>query len=127
MTIDWKSWKDPLRDAAMIYVITLFGGFVEGFTGAMAGQESPSTSKAMSIVTFVLGFTIVGCSTKHERSKHLPVVALLVWLVNLSNVPLGFKTFPDWVQSILLFMLYMLIGGAFSYIFVRGTPSSLKP
>ena len=125
MTIDWKRWMEPLRDAAIIAALTQVGGFVLGFSGIKVAENATVYN---SIVMFmgILGFTIIGSTTKHKRIEYLPIVALILWLINFANVAMGWLTFQDWIFSALGIAVWMLLGGALSYIFVRDSPASPK-
>jgi positive regulator of sigma E activity len=126
MTIDWKSWKESLRDAVIIYALTLLSAVIIDFLDVIAKREYTAASRVILRIVLVLGFTIVGCITKHKREAYLPRVALIVWLILLSNVALGYTTFENWVFSVPVIAMSMLIGGALSYIFVRNAPASPK-
>ena len=90
--MEWKRWIEPLRDAAIIYVLTLVGGFILGFSGIKVAPENATIYNAMTMFMGVLGFTIIGSTTKHKRIKYLPIVALVLWLLNFSNVPTWIET-----------------------------------
>jgi hypothetical protein len=126
MTIDWKRWMEPLRDAAIIMVLTTVGGFVLGFSGIKASPENATVYNVIVMFMGILGFTIIGSITKRKRIEYLPIVALIVWLINFANVAVGWLTFQDWIFSALGIAVWMLLGGALSYIFVRNSPASPK-
>jgi hypothetical protein len=118
MTINWKIWKDALRDAAIIFAIIMLGGLVVGFSGIDFGQAG-----IFETSVGVISFTIIGCITKHERSEHLPRVAVLLWL--FFNVLIG-QDSQSWLFSIIGIGVWMLLGVGLSYIFVRNTSPSPK-
>jgi hypothetical protein len=124
MTINWTSWKEPLRDAAIIFALTIVGGFVLGFSAIKVIPENAIIYSAMTMFMGILAFTIIGCTTKHRRVEYLPAVAFVLWLLNLINVPLGFLTFGGWIYTIIGIAIWALIGGALSFIFVRNNPPS---
>ena len=122
MTIDWKRWMEPLRDAAIIAALTVVGGFL----GKKFTPENATLQNAVVMFMGILGFMIIGGTTKHKRIKYLPIVALIVWLINFANVAIGWATIQDWILSALGIAIWMLLGWALSYIFVRNSPASPK-
>jgi hypothetical protein len=124
MRVNWKIFKEPLRDAAIIYGLTVVGGFILGFSGIKVAPETMVFYNVMGMFMGILGFTIIGCTTKHNRVKYLPIVVLILWLITFSNVAMGVITSWNWVLSIYGMAIWMLLGGGLSYIFVRGTSAS---
>lgn len=120
MSINWKRWMEPLRDAVIIAVLTQVGFVLE-----LSGMKvAPENNDAVVMFMGILGFTIIGSTTKHKRIEYLPLVALILWLINLFNVAKGWLTFQGWILSALGIAIWMLLGWAFSYIFVRNSPAS---
>jgi len=120
MTINWKRWMEALRDAVIIAVLTQVG-FILELSGI---KVAPENNSAVVMFMGILGFTIIGSTTKNKRIEYLPIVALILWVINLFNVAKGWLTFQDWVLSALGIAIWMSLGWALSYIFVRNRPAS---
>ena len=107
-----------VRDVLMIYCFTFVGGLVTGRFVA----PGPARMKFLIVLSLFLqiaGFTISGCVVKINRFKHLFIVAIGLWIVNLSSVALGLFSFTTWLISLVSILLTMLIGGGISFLLVR--------
>ena len=105
------------RDVAILWVLTLVGGFVAGVAGA--GPGTPRFVAALFVsntLLGIIGFIISGCLVGGRRWKHLFVVALILWLTGLVNMLSG-VTFIQWVFGIVAILIFMGIGGGISYLF----------
>ena len=105
------------RDVAILWVLTLVGGFVAGVAGA--GPGTPRFVAALFVsntLLGIIGFIISGCLVGGRRWKHLFVVALILWLTGLVNMLFG-VTFIQWVFGIVAILIFMGIGGGISYLF----------
>ena len=118
-------WLAVFRDVAIIWALTLIGGFIAGVAARSAGGAGPPMG-ALAIANILLGtvgFIISGCLAKTWRFQHLWVVALFVWLTSAVNAFFGAFGFTQWLLSVLLIIPMMLAGGGISFLFVR-TPTS---
>jgi hypothetical protein len=117
------NWMGVVRDVFLIYCLIFIGGLVVGFFLG-PGPTRIMTLIISSLFLEIVGFTISGCLIKINRFKHLFIVAIGVWIVNLSNIVLGMSTFTFWLISLLTILVMMLIGGGLSFLFVR-TPKTV--
>ena len=109
-----------LRDVAIIWMLTMIGGFIIGVSGA--GGTSPRAVAAIALSNVLLGtigFVISGCLAPARRWNHLAAVALGVWITGLVNVAIMGITLMQWAASAVLIALMMGLGGALSYLFRR--------
>ena len=111
-------WKALIRDAVIIFVLTGLGGFVIGL--ASAGSDLPMAAVGVSNIIFmIVGFTISGCIVRRQRFRHLLHVALAVWLLGAFNMLFPAIGLVQWLASIIVIAVSMLIGGGISHIFVK--------
>lgn len=119
-------WGRVLRDVALVFLLTFFGGFIVGASAQLAGKTPPPGGIALSNLLFgTLGFLISGCFAPPERFKHLTIVALGAWLSGIVNVFFGVPII-HWVGSILFTFLVMGLGGSLSFLLVPGPNPYLK-
>ena len=112
------SWKGVIRDVLIICILTFAGALVvRTSVGDLATRFK--LFLLSNLFLQIVGFTIGGCIAKTRRIKHLFIVAIGVWIVNLLNIALGASTFTLWLVSLLPTLLMMLIGWALSFLFVR--------
>ena len=117
-------WRGVIRDVFIICFLTFIGGLVvQTSVGAPATRFKAFVLSNLFLQ--IVGFTIGGCITKTKRIKHLFIVSIGVWIVNLLNIVSGASTFALWLVSLLPTLLMMLIGGALSFLFVR-TPKTAQ-
>ena len=105
------------RDVAILWALTLMGGFVAGVAGAGPGTPRFVMTMLVSNTIFsIVGFIISGCLVGGRRWKHLFAVAIVVWLTGLINLLFG-VTFIQWLFGIVALLIFMAIGGGISYLF----------
>ena len=108
--------KSIVRDAAIVLVLTFFGGFVIGFANPY-GNNAVAIAVSNTIFSSI-GFFIAGCLKKEARFQHLSKVVLLVWLASALNIFFG-VSIVQWIASILFLYVTMGVGGGLSFIFVK--------
>jgi len=111
------SWKAVVRDVFIICFLTFIAGLVVGKSFA-PGPAQFKVFVLSNLFFQIAGFTIGGSITKTYRIKHLLIVAIGVWIVNVSNIISGVSTFTMWLVSLPSTLLMMLIGGGLSFLFV---------
>lgn len=110
-------WLWVLRDVGIIWGLTLFIGFVVGFTMGLVGTRPSAAYLGFANLVFVvIGFVIAGCLTPSYRLRHLSIVALLVWLTSLLNVALGLVTLAQWIAAAVFIAIMMALGYGISLI-----------
>jgi len=104
-------WLRVVRDAVIVTVFLVIGGFIVGSTGIVTIQSLTVSSLFLG----TLGFCLCGCLTIENRWKHLFILALGVWLINcLPQLPsLPFSVLA-WVLNVGIVFVPMIIGGALS-------------
>lgn len=113
--------KELARDVAILWVLTLIGGFFVGFFGRLGAWSAGGTQMAIALSNFVLGtigFTISGCLVGGQRWKHLRNVMLCVWVTGLINLLVG-VTLIQWALSLIVLTIIMLTGGGISHLLRR--------
>ena len=120
MTINWRR---VARDTLIVWLATVLGGLAVGFSfGLLGATQSPKLGVAIAFTNMVFGivaFAIVGLLTRADRLRHLSVVVLASWLVNLLNVPLFGFTIGQWALSLPFLAVFMLIGCAIAWLISR--------
>ena len=105
------------RDVAILWVLTLIGGFVAGVAGAAPGTPRFAAAILVSNTLLgIIGFIISGCLVGGRRWKHLFVVAVILWITSLINIFFG-VTLMQWAFGIIAGLIFMAIGGGISYLF----------
>ena len=108
-----------IRDIALLWVLTLAGGFIAGFASAGSDLSRRAMAIAISNVLFsIIGFVVVGCLVGGRRWKHLLVVTVILWLTSLINLIFGIGL-RQWLISLPVLLILMGIGGGISYLFRR--------
>jgi len=105
-------WLVVLRDVAIFFALTFFGGFVVGVICAML--QVPSSIVALAganLITSTIGFFIAGLLTTRRRWQHLGIVAVGAWATGLVNVAFGGTSVGHWMGSIVFIFATMGIGG----------------
>jgi hypothetical protein len=114
-------WRLVGRDAALLYLLTFWGGVVLGLAGFSPTPTNVTLFIVVSAILLVIGFTISGFATRYERRRYLPMVAASLWLLCSANVPLGFDSFSAWLSSLVAYLLYSALGGGMASILARCT------
>jgi len=116
------NWKHVARDVAIVWVVTLVGGFVGAFIPALKQgvfADDVLRAGAVNLIFLPAAYCISGCLVKTNRFRHLSYVAFFAWLTSVLNVFLGYATWGMWISGIVAAYVFMLIGGAISLIIVR--------
>ncbi len=111
-----------LRDVAIIWALTTFGGFVIGIAAGSGPRNHAALMAAIGISNILMGtisFTISGCLAPPGRWRHLAMVALGSWLTSFANVLLFGVGVGQWITGAFFIALMMTLGGVISYIFKR--------
>ena len=109
-----------IRDVGIIWILTGFAGLVLGM--AMGGSDRDSLLAAAglgNIIFGTIGFIISGSLVKANKWKHLFAVAIGLWLSSFINIFIIGVGVGQWVASLFLVLIMMLVGGLISYIFNR--------
>jgi hypothetical protein len=116
----WKGWKAVIRDVIIIWILTGIGGLLIGI--ATAGSELPMAAIGISnIILGIVGFCISGCMTEENRWKHLCIVAIFVWLTSIINILIGPFALKNWMFTIFIIFIMMVIGGGISFLIKKTT------
>jgi FtsH-binding integral membrane protein len=109
-----------LRDIAIVFVLTFFGGCMVGSLSATRGHEGPPSVlllAASNLALGTIGFTLSGVmAPPSNRWLHLTWVAFGAWLTGLINVVMGMPVM-QWAVGILFVMAMMGVGGLLSMLF----------
>lgn len=116
-------WWDVLRDTAIVWAITFFGGLVVGVVlllPAFQGQRVVLAAKA-NMITAPLAFTLIGClgrRAKPDRLLHLGLAGVGIWLIGFTNVFIfPWATVIAWITSAVPIAVYVVVGGGLSLLF----------
>jgi len=108
-----------IRDVALLWVLTLAGGFVAGVAAPPTDPSRRMMAIAISNVLFsLIGFVLVGYLAGARRWMQLLVVTVILWFTSLINLLFGLKFF-GWLMSLPVLLILMGIGGGISYLFRR--------
>ena len=117
MAIDWRR---VARDALIVWATTLLGGLVVGFSfGVQGATQSSKMVVALaftSVVFHIVAFAIVGLLTKVDRLRHLSVVVVAVWLLNVFNILLFGLTVIQWALSLAFIAIFALVGCSIGFL-----------
>ncbi len=107
-----------VRDVVIVTVFIFIGGFIVGF--ATQGVFTKESITVACLLQGTLGFCFCGCLTIENRWKHLFVVALGVWLVNMLW-PLLTRELSVlvWVGGVFMVFVPMVVGSALSMLLVK--------
>lgn len=114
-------WQAAARDALIILVLVFVG--VQG-TARFVEKLDVTIAVTACFVAMAAGFCLAGCLSPRTRFKHLPVVAVIVWLLGtvLNSVSRSFPV-ESWGKlaagAVLPVAAAMLVGGALSLAIVR--------
>ena len=109
MKIDWLA---VLRDILMVAVLATLGTL--GFSVLLLGRPQ-WTQYLVVFALLTIGFTISGSLKGAGRFKHLAIVALGVWCVNLLDSAVRApERLPATASAIVMVFVAMLAGGAIS-------------
>ena len=115
-------WKIIIRDAVLIFILTFIGTTLAGV--ALVFVDIPVGSGMVSIVFTVIGFTISGLLTRTDRPRHLLMVAVLYWVLGLSDLFLGIPL-ASWFASGIGVLFSCVVGGGTAAFLGRfGTTAS---
>ena len=110
-----------LRDVAIIWVLTFFGGVVAAFAAHSQSAQRVWVSSGVVVSDLLfgtVGFVISGCLATGSRWKHLAYVALFCWITSLINILFGLPV-EQWFWGAFFYPLVMAVGGGVSYVFKR--------
>ena len=114
MKIDWLA---VLRDILMVAVLATLGTL--GFSVLLLGRPQ-WTQYLVVFALLTIGFTISGSLKGAGRFKHLAIVALGVWCVNLLDSAVRApERLPATASAIVIVFVAMLAGGAISLVVKR--------
>ncbi len=106
------NWKLVALHALIVFALTILGGFSVGFITSISGTPAPLTVLAITNLVFAsAGFAYAAYKTREKRWAHLSAVALVLWIFSLMNLVLGFATFLEWALSLIVILVFMLVGG----------------
>lgn len=118
-------WIRVLRDVLIVVVLGALGTL--GFTVLLVGQPA-WTQYILAFVMLTAGFTISGSLKGAGRVRHLALVALGVWLVNVVDSLREPERLPaNLFQGLVVVIVSVLVGGAISFVVKRPAPSSAPP
>lgn len=107
-----------VRDVAFIAVLVVIGGLVVSLvTGGGRGAVPMPHAAVSNLLLGTLGFLLCSRRTPAFRGRHLFLVAALVWLVSIVNVPLLGITIGQWLASALAIFVACLVGGGLAAVF----------
>jgi FtsH-binding integral membrane protein len=104
------------RDVAIIWVLTLIGGFIVGISTPLGTTRFMIGIAVSNTILTTIAFIIIGCLVGENRWKHMTIVTVATWLVSAFNIFLGVGP-TQWFFSIIAMFLFMGIGGGISYLF----------
>jgi hypothetical protein len=115
-------WKRVAIDAITVFIASVVAGFVVGIIAGSVGVQAESAALALvalNSLAIIGAFAYCSARIKEKPWKHLVVVALVVWVISLIQPLLGFVSYSQWVASIVIIFILMLIGGGIGRLFVR--------
>lgn len=112
-----------IRDVAIVWILTFFGGFVAGF--ALAGlpgtaQRLASAAAVSNLLFGTVGFTIAGYLAPPGRWRHLGFVVVGCWLAALTNVIFFHFSIHQWIVSVIFLIPMAGLGGVISTVLRKG-------
>ena len=110
-----------LRDAVIIFVLTVIGGFVVGVIHGIKpfpNEQFMMLIGACNVLLSIAGFTFSASVIGDKRWSHILLVAFILWPMGLVNLLVGI-TIEQWILSLLVLLVCMVFGGILSYLFSR--------
>ena len=99
-----------IRDAGLVFAASTVAGFVLGLTT----PDSPDLIAILATTGLVIqlaGFTVAGILAGADRWRHLLVMGLVVWVLNLVNVAIGYNDLGTWFLSVIVQALVIGLTG----------------
>jgi hypothetical protein len=126
------NWKFVVIATALVYLVSFVGGGIVGLFNVMSGGSLVGGTKIAVIavsnfVVVLIGLVIVGSRTPLQRWQNITLVSAGLWLVSLSNILLGFVNFPQWLLSLVFYVLVGGVAGLLSMLvtgFIRASAKS---
>jgi membrane protease YdiL (CAAX protease family) len=120
-------WKIIIRDAVLIFILWWSGGTVVGeATGRLSsargfGDLAPETLLGAGTLAFLaIGFTISGLLARRDRTRHLFMVALLVWTLSIYAIFFsGFLFLTVWLIDGALIVFASVVGWGVADLLTR--------
>jgi hypothetical protein len=107
------------RDFAIVYGLTMLGGFIIGFWSALHREQTSMVLIATSnIIMSTLGFALTSYFAPPKVWTHLSIVAGIVWLAGLLNTAFGFSLL-QWLASGVAVLFAAGVGGVIGVVFRR--------
>lgn len=112
--------KLVLKYAAAILIALFISRFVAGLDLRLAMAMFYTGP-----IIILIGLTTAAAQQKNERSRHVLVIAMIVWLANglLVLVSGGFDAFWHYLPMIVMYVLIGLFATVLSFAFVRSAKS----
>jgi hypothetical protein len=129
-TVDSEHWgrgrgenpaKSALRDAVLIFVLSMVVGFVLGVAGGSLGVSTEVFLLMIAggnLLSCTVGFAIAGARHPRKRWDHLARVVSWLWPMGLLNLFFGVSIL-QWFTGIFFLLITMGLGGVVSYLFAR--------
>ena len=120
------NWFAVARDVLMVHVLVLVGTLaLTALATLLTDGITGGTQLLISMVLMAGAFCLSGCLAGPSRFKHLPLVALGVWLVRVADGLIRqAENLPGMVVGIVVVLVAMLVGGAASLAIKRGPAPS---
>lgn len=117
------NWRRVARDTLIVWLATGLGGLAVGFSfGLLGATQSPKFMMAIGFANMlfsVVAFAIVGILTKDNRFRHLLIVMLASWVASFVNVVFFGFTIRQWIFSLPLSAVLMLVGGGIALLIAK--------
>jgi hypothetical protein len=117
------SVKTIVRDFIIIMGLTGIAGLYTSLAmpGKLGTIEHASTARLLTLLLVTMGFTIIACLSPKVRWRQLLIVTALACIVDaLYNLLLLTSPSRIFFQNTVHFVITMLVGGVFSYVFTGG-------
>jgi len=114
-------WRIIIIGIALIWVVSLAGGFVLGIA------HVPTGAVLINLFSILAGLTLVGCLVPQKRWVHLMLTGAGLWITSALNIALGVTTLPNWLFSILFIAIAVGIAGLISMLISALIKSAAKP
>ena len=117
------NWKFVIIAAALIYLVSIVAGFII----SMSGPLNLAAIAISNTVVILIGLTAIGSMRPSQRWKNIMLVSAGIWLLSISNIALGFSSFPQWLLAFFYIGLVGGVAGVLSLLVTGLIKASTKP
>ena len=116
LSVESVDWKLVLKYVAAILIVSLLASFVIALVRPVGNAVDFA-----ALIILLIGLTAAAAQVKIERSRHVLVIAIIMWFLNGLPVLVsaGFISFWHYVPYIGMYVLLGLVATVLSFAIVR--------